>query len=114
MTMSVRDYICEQTQITAAVLSREYSTGVYCGMRVEHTDNLIGLNAVAPNFDQVIHSAHECELAVRKETCKVSGTIDSRTGFVTKGIGQESLRREIWAVHVSSRHSCTTNVDFPH
>src|SRR5262252_7382902 len=73
-------------------------------MRIQYTRNLVEFHAVAANFDLVVETAEEFDLAVGQGARPVAGAIELRAAAaVGKGIGHEALFRQIWTIPVSAR-----------
>src|ERR1051326_7487358 len=81
-------------------------------MLVEHTDDFVGLDAIAADFDLIVDAPYKGDIAVRQKTADVSGLVQPASRFGTERIHNKLLTGEVGAVAIAAGETRAPHVNF--
>src|SRR5689334_8271084 len=81
-------------------------------MLVEHRFNLAQFYPVPANFDLMIDSPENFEVAVRKIAREISSAIEPRGAVALKWVADEPFGGQLGPAQVTTRNACTTDQQF--
>ena len=108
-----QNHISHEAALARIILAQRHDGLLHLGEPAEHRFDLPQLDAKAADFDLIVASPEELDIAVRHIACEIAGPIQARPRSRAEGIGDESLLRQLRSIQVTARDAIPADAEFP-